>query len=256
MTDGGDDPSRDSGDHDRPTPSDSGPAPVEPPDAPAAATRVFGDRLPLAERFARHLANTGTTHGLIGPREVPRLWDRHLLNCAVVAEVIPHGSRVIDVGSGAGLPNIALAIARPDLTVTLVEPMERRTAWLSMVCADLALESVDVERARAEELHGRLHGDVVTARAVAALDKLLRWCLPLARPGGRVVALKGSSAEREIAEAGRTVRRLGGLTPQIQTCGDGIVDPPTRVVVVERAVGTGRPAGASSRPPRHRSGRG
>lgn len=222
-----------------------------PPAPPQAALTVFGDRLELAEGYARHLADTGISHGLIGPREVPRLWDRHILNCAVIAEVIPEGARVIDVGSGAGLPGIALAIVRPDLSVTLVEPMERRTTWLSMVCDDLALDRVTIERARAEEVNGRLSADVVTARAVAALDKLARWCLPLVAPGGRLVAMKGSSAEREITEAATTLRRHGGVSPRVRTCGDGIVDPPTTVVIVDKST-----AVAAASKPSHRSRRG
>ena len=187
----------------------------------------------LASRFARHLADTGISHGLIGPREVPRLWDRHILNCAVIADEIETDSSVIDVGSGAGLPGLALAIARPDLTVTLIEPMERRTAWLDMVITDLAVD-VTVLRARAEELHGRLTADVVTARAVAALDRLARWCLPLTTVGGRLVAMKGSSAEREIEEARVAIQRLGGGNPRVRVCGAQVLDEPTTVVVVDK----------------------
>lgn len=203
------------------------------PPPPAEASAVFGANLPLAVRFAEHLADTGISHGLIGPREVPRLWERHILNCAVIAEVMPQGASVIDVGSGAGLPGIAIALARPDLTVTLVEPMERRTAWLDMVVTDLGLDRVTVRRARAEELHGELSAEVVTARAVAALDKLLRWCLPLVAPGGRVVAMKGSSAEREIDEAQKTLRRLSAAGVSIDICGRDVLETPTTVVVVE-----------------------
>lgn len=197
------------------------------------AAAVFGPRLPLAVRFAEHLADTGISHGLIGPREVPRLWDRHILNCAVIAEVMPADATVMDVGSGAGLPGIAVALARPDLSLTLVEPMERRTAWLSMVTQDLGLAQVTVRRARAEELHGQLSAEVVTARAVAAMDKLARWCLPLVAPGGRLVAMKGSSAEREIAEAAKTLQRLGASGASIRSCGESILETPTTVVVVD-----------------------
>lgn len=182
-----------------------------------------------------HLADTGISHGLIGPREVPRLWDRHILNCAVIAEVMPQGARVMDVGSGAGLPGLCLAIVRPDLHVTLVEPMERRTAWLTMVSTDLGLDNVTVERARAEELHGRLVADVVTARAVAALDRLARWCMPLVAPGGHLVAMKGSSAEREVLDAAATVQRLGGVSSSVQVCGSALLDPPTTVVVIGKS---------------------
>lgn len=206
------------------------------PSPPAVAEQVFAQRLAVAEQFAAHLADTGISHGLIGPREVPRLWERHILNCAVIAEVIPQGASVIDVGSGAGLPGLALAVARPDLTVTLVEPMERRTTWLETVRDDLALDSVVIVRARAEELHGKLTADVVTARAVAALDKLARWCLPLVEPGGRLVAMKGSSAPREITAAAKTVRRLGGEPARIVECGRDVVDPPTTVVIVDKPI--------------------
>lgn len=215
----------------------------------------------LASRFARHLADTGISHGLIGPREVPRLWDRHILNCAVIADEIETSSSVIDVGSGAGLPGLALAIARPDLTVTLVEPMERRTAWLDMVITDLALD-VTVLRARAEEVHGRLTADVVTARAVAALDRLARWCLPLTAVGGRLVAMKGSSAEREIEEAGAAIQRLGGDNPRVRVCGSEVLDEPTTVVVVDK-VAEGRASARTKKKSKkqtnkgssHRSGR-
>lgn len=204
------------------------------PDPPSAARAVFGERLDLAVRFAGHLADTGIGHGLIGPREVPRLWDRHILNCAVVADEIESGASVIDVGSGAGLPGLALAIARPDLMVTLIEPMERRTAWLGMVTGDLGLD-VAVVRARAEEMHGRMTADVVTARAVAPLDRLARWCLPLLPVGGRLVAMKGSSAEREIEEAKATLQRSGAGEPHIRLCGSMVLDEPTTVVIVDKA---------------------
>ncbi|WP_370460008.1 16S rRNA (guanine(527)-N(7))-methyltransferase RsmG [Nostocoides sp. F2B08] len=216
------------------------PTPVVP-DPPPAARVVFGERVELAVRFARYLADTGITHGLIGPREVPRLWDRHILNCAVVADEIESGASVIDVGSGAGLPGLALAIARPDLMMTLIEPMERRTAWLDMVTADIGLD-VTVVRARAEEMHSRMTADVVTARAVAPLDRLARWCLPLLPVGGRLVAMKGSSAEREISEATATLQRLGGGKARIRLCGSLVLDDPTTVVVVDK-VREGLPQG-------------
>lgn len=203
------------------------------PAPPSVAEQVFAERLDVAQRYAAHLADTGISHGLIGPREVPRLWERHILNCAVIAEVIPEGASVIDVGSGAGLPGLCLALARPDLAVTLVEPMERRTTWLEAVRDDLALESVVIIRARADELHGKITADVVTARAVAALDKLARWCLPLVTPGGRMVAMKGSSASREITAAAKTLRPLGGQAARIVECGHGVVEPPTTVVIVD-----------------------
>ncbi|MGX7823750.1 16S rRNA (guanine(527)-N(7))-methyltransferase RsmG [Actinokineospora sp. 24-640] len=198
---------------------------------------VFGDRTGLAERFVELLAVHGVDRGLIGPREVDRLWDRHVLNSAVVAEVLPEEARVVDVGSGAGLPGIPLAIARPDLSMTLVEPMARRVAWLTEVVETLGLSSVVVVRGRAEEpaLRGEVTGtDVVTARAVAPLGKLGAWCLPLLRIGGRMVALKGASASEEINRDRAEIRRAGGGDPRIVRCGVTVVDPPTTVVVVER----------------------
>lgn len=165
---------------------------------------------------------------------MPRLWDRHILNCAVISEEIDSAATVVDVGSGAGLPGLALAIARPDLTVTLIEPMERRTAWLDTVIADLGLDAVTVIRARAEEVHGRLTADVVTARAVAALDRLARWCLPLTTVGGRLVAMKGSSADREVEDARKVISRLGGGEPRVRVCGAEILESPTTVVVIDK----------------------
>jgi 16S rRNA (guanine527-N7)-methyltransferase len=200
-----------------------------------AARLAFGDRLPLAHRYAELLATDGVVRGLIGPREAPRLWERHLLNCAVVAEIIDKESSVVDVGSGAGLPGIVLAIARPDLTVTLIEPMARRIAFLTEAVASLGLAgAVRVVRARAEEYSGPL-ADVVTARAVAPLDRLAAWCLPLAAPGGRVLALKGASAAEEVAAHRAAVQRLGGGTPVIRYCGAEVLDPPTTVVEIVRS---------------------
>jgi 16S rRNA (guanine527-N7)-methyltransferase len=211
-------------------------------DPPPAALAVFADRLPLARRYVAHLVGTGVERGLIGPREAPRIWERHVLNCAVVAEVLPDGARVVDVGSGAGLPGIPLALARPDLSVVLVEPLARRVDWLREVVEDLGLP-VSVERGRAEEpaVRARWEGaDVVTARAVAPLARLAGWALPLVRPGGVLLAFKGASAAEEVARDGAAVRRLGGDEPRIVRCGVELVDPPSTVVVVERSRGTGR----------------
>ena len=165
--------------------------PTEPEWVRAAAADLFGERLPLAEAYAELLTSDGVLRGLIGPREAPRIWERHLLNCAVVAELIPTGVHVVDVGSGAGLPGIVLAVARPDLTVTLVEPMARRTSFLTEVISALDLRRVTVLQARAEEAADQLSpADVVTARALARLDRLAEWCLPLTAVGGRVLAIK------------------------------------------------------------------
>ena len=197
---------------------------------------VFGERLPLAERYAEHLATTGVEWGLVGPREASRVWERHILNCAVVADLIPPAARVLDIGSGAGLPGIPLALARPDLRVVLVEPLARRVEWLRTVLADLELP-VEVERGRAEDtpIRRRWEGaDVVTSRAVAPLHRLAAWCLPLVRPGGMMLAVKGMSAPAEVERDARAVAASGGGMPRIETCGVGIVDPPSTVVVVER----------------------
>lgn len=199
----------------------------------------FGDRLPLARRYAEHLSTTGVERGLIGPREVPRVWERHVLNCAVVAELVPDAARLVDIGSGAGLPGIPLALARPDLAVVLVEPLARRVTWLEEVVADLGLD-VRVERGRAEEtaVRRRWEGaDVVTARAVAPLGRLAGWGVPLLRPGGTLLAVKGASAPAEVDRDAADVRRAGGGRPSVVQCGHGVVDPPTTVVVIER---TGR----------------
>lgn len=197
---------------------------------------VFGDRVELAERFAALLHEHGIPRGLIGPRELDRLWDRHLLNSAVLAELLPQNSRVVDVGSGAGLPGIPLAIARPDLHVTMLEPMARRVAWLEEVDAELGL-GVAVLRGRAEE--GRVRKlladhDVVTARAVAPMERLTKWCLPLLRTGGRMLAMKGASAAEELERDEKAILAAGGGRGEVISCGDGVLEVPTTVVVVER----------------------
>jgi 16S rRNA (guanine527-N7)-methyltransferase len=204
----------------------------ETPAAPAVATGVFGSALALAERYADLLAGPGTERGLIGPREVPRLWERHLLNCAVLSEAIADSATVCDVGSGAGLPGLALAIRRPDLQVTLVDPLLRRTAFLSEVVAELSLEKVDVVRGRAEDLHGLRTFDVVTSRAVAPLLALLPWSLPLVASGGELLAMKGSTAAAELAEALPVLRRLGGTEPEIVHLGSTWLSVPTTAVRV------------------------
>ena len=215
-----------------------------PAEAMDAANRLFAARLPLASRFAGLLTTDGVERGLIGPREAPRVWERHLLNCAAVAELIPTDATVIDVGSGAGLPGIVLAIARPDLTIVLLEPMARRTAFLAEVVARLGLERTVIERARAEECidmrgHSRLPAaDVVVARAVAPLDRLTRWCLPLVKVGGRLLALKGESAADEVATHRDAIARLGGGEPLLRRCGEGVLDVPTTVVSVRREAAT------------------
>jgi 16S rRNA (guanine527-N7)-methyltransferase len=210
---------------------------VELPEPLVPAARVlFTDRLPLARRYAELLASDGVVRGLIGPREASRIWDRHLLNSAAVMEIIPDSVTVIDVGSGAGLPGIPLAIARPDLSVVLVDSLARRTTFLSEVVDALGIpDRVSVVRGRAEELAGTVPAaEVVTARAVAPLDRLAGWCLPLTRVGGALLALKGASATEEIAAHASAVGRLGGGTPTLRRCGEGLLDEPTTVVEVVR----------------------
>ncbi|MGH3771537.1 MAG: 16S rRNA (guanine(527)-N(7))-methyltransferase RsmG [Pseudonocardiaceae bacterium] len=197
---------------------------------------MFGDRYPLAERYAALLAGSGVLRGLIGPREADRLWERHLLNSAVLGELVPEGARVLDVGSGAGLPGIPLALARPDLVIVLLEPMNRRVVWLREVVAALGL-AVSVHRGRAEDPRVRAEcggNDIVTARAVAPLGRLVGWCLPLVAPGGRLLAVKGASAEQEAARGVDAVRAAGGAAVEIVRCGATVVEPPTTVIVVPR----------------------
>ncbi|ASR38811.1 16S rRNA (guanine(527)-N(7))-methyltransferase [Prauserella marina] len=222
--------------------------------APAAASTIFGDRLKLAEQYVDLLERHGVERGLIGPREVDRLWDRHVLNSAVIGEVIPEGARVVDVGSGAGLPGVPLAISRPDLDIVLLEPMARRVDWLTEVSETLSL-SLTVLRGRAEEKQVRDRvglADVVTARAVAPLARLAGWCLPLVRPKGSLVALKGASAQDEIERDRVAIAKAGGDAPSLTMCGSGVLDTPTTVVLIERTekrktARSRRQAGARSR---------
>jgi 16S rRNA (guanine527-N7)-methyltransferase len=200
--------------------------------APETVVSVFGDRAAAVERYAEILAGPGVTRGLLGPREVPRLWERHILNCAVVGELLPDGAELCDVGSGAGLPGIVLALARPDLQVTLLEPLLRRTLFLDEVIDLLGLDSVTVLRGRAEEFAGKRRFDVVTSRAVAPLARLAGWSLPLLRSGGEMVALKGGSAEAELLESAAMLTKLGATRWGVETVGAGIVDPPTTVIRV------------------------
>ena len=214
------------------------------------------DRLSLAERYAGLLAGGGVVRGLIGPREAPRLWDRHLLNSAVLAEVLPEGATVCDIGSGAGLPGLVVAIARPDLKVTLVEPLLRRTTFLEEVVTDLDL-GVEVVRARAEELHDSRTFDVVTSRAVAPLDRLLGWSMPLVAAEGVLVAMKGASAHEEVAGAEAALRRWRCGPPEVLSLGEGRVPTPTTAVRVSWAepttVGWRPSVRAADRPSRRSS---
>lgn len=203
------------------------------PEAPAEAREVFGgDAWAKTQAYAELLAGPGVVRGLIGPREVPRLWDRHLLNCAVVGEEVPRGVRLVDIGSGAGLPGIVLAIIRPDITVTLLEPLLRRVTFLEECRQTLDLANVEVLRGRAEELAGKRVFDVACARAVAPLGRLLEWSMPLLAEGGRLLALKGERAADELADADSELRRWGVRTADLVTVGRGKVVPPATLVRV------------------------
>ncbi|MCO1337709.1 16S rRNA (guanine(527)-N(7))-methyltransferase RsmG [Kocuria polaris] len=197
-----------------------------------AALEVFGERLELTERYVEHLATSGIERGLLGPREVPRLWGRHVLNCAVVTELIPPGAAVADVGSGAGLPGLTFALARPDLDITLIEPLERRCTWLGEVIEDLGLENVRVLRGRSELFFEDVNVDVVTARAVSALSKLADITLPLLHGRGELLALKGRSAAEEIEKARKVLRKRGALATEVLTAGESVLEEPTTVVRV------------------------
>jgi 16S rRNA (guanine527-N7)-methyltransferase len=205
-----------------------------------AASAVFGAGLPAAEAYAEMLATDGVVRGLIGPREVDRIWERHLLNCAAMVSLIDKGEYVVDVGSGAGLPGLVIALARPDVTMVLIDSLARRTAFLDEAAVALGLDDrVTVIRARAEEVAQRptmFHvkpADVVTARAVAPLDRLATWCLPLAAIGGRLLAMKGSSAADEVADHRDAIARLGGGVPRIHERSlDGVQS--TTVVEIKR----------------------
>ena len=204
--------------------------PGEVPPPPAEAADAFGAALPLAERYVRLLAGPGVTRGLLGPREVPRLWTRHVLNCAAVADLVPRPATLIDLGSGAGLPGIVLALLLPDVQVTLLERMERRTIFLDECVQELGLRNARVCRATAEELPGKLAADVLTARAVAPLDRLAGLAAGLVRPGGLILAVKGAAAEEEVAQARPVLRRLGMREVAVVRAGDGKVDRAATVV--------------------------
>jgi 16S rRNA (guanine527-N7)-methyltransferase len=196
---------------------------------PALARQVFGDRLDVVRRFAADLAERGVELGLIGPREPERLWSRHLLNCGVVAAAVPQGAGVVDVGSGAGLPGVVLAAARPDLAVTLLEPMARRVAWLEEERERLALTNATVLRGRAEDVRRKVAFDVVTARAVGALRTLLPLTAPLARPGGELLLMKGAGVDAELAAAEPVVRRLRLSDARVEILDPGEASLATRV---------------------------
>ncbi|AGB26649.1 16S rRNA m(7)G-527 methyltransferase [Mycobacterium sp. JS623] len=204
--------------------------------APPVAESLFGSELGRAQRYAEILAGAGVERGLLGPREVDRVWDRHILNSAAVAELLDAGEQIADIGSGAGLPGIPLALARPDLRLTLIEPLLRRSDFLREVVDDLGLE-IAVVRGRAEDRSVRQQVgemDAVVSRAVAALDKLTKWSVPLLRPDGRMVAIKGERAEEEIREHRRVMASLGAVDVRVMRCGADYLDPPVTAVVARR----------------------
>lgn len=206
------------------------------PAPPPAAAALFGERLPVVREYAAILAGAGVERGLLGPREVDRLWERHVLNSAAIGELFGQGERIADIGSGAGLPGIPLALARPDLRVTLIEPLLRRSEFLHEVVDELGLD-VTVVRGRAEDQDVRQQVgemDAVVSRAVASLDKLTRWSIPLLRTGGRMLAMKGERAGDELAEHRRVMEALGAADARVVTCGGDYVDPPVTVVVARR----------------------
>lgn len=206
------------------------------PAEPAAATAVFGARLDIARRYADLLAGAGVERGLLGPREVDRIWERHLLNSAAVAELLDPGERIADIGSGAGLPGIPLAIARPDLHVVLLEPLLRRSEFLTEVVEELGL-AVEVVRGRAEEPDVRDRfgeRDAAVSRAVAALDKLTKWSMPLVRQGGRMLAIKGERAAEEVEQHRRVMAASGATDVRVVTCGATYLRPPATVVSARR----------------------
>jgi 16S rRNA (guanine527-N7)-methyltransferase len=216
---------------------------------PAAAVSVFGERLGAAKAYADLLAGPGVERGVIGPREVGRLWDRHILNSAAVGELLAPGECVVDIGSGAGLPGIPLALARPDVRVTLVEPMLRRCVFLRETIEALGLEAA-VVRGRAEEPAVREQvgeADVVVSRAVGSLDDLTKWCLPLLRPGGRMLALKGERATEEVEQQRRVMASLGAIDVRVVRCGVKYLNPPATVVVARRRTSQTVPGRAARR---------
>ena len=198
-----------------------------------AAQRRWPEAFSKLERYHEWLCIAGVERGLVGPREIDRMWDRHINNSAVLEELIPANSSVIDVGSGAGLPGIPLAIVRPDLKITLLEPLARRVDYLNEVIADLDLGArVDVVRGRAEDpIAKNLSAQVVTGRAVAALSKLVAWCWPLVEAGGQILMIKGVSAAQEIEEAAPVLRRKK-LEATVLEAGLGVVDPTTTAVKI------------------------
>lgn len=223
--------------HVRPVePSVEPPRYPQPGATPDAAATIFGPRLDLARRYADLLAGPGVERGLLGPREVDRIWDRHLLNSAAVADLLEAGERVIDIGSGAGLPGIPLALVRPDIEMVLLEPLLRRSEFLTEVVDQLGL-AVEVVRGRAEERwvrHQFGERDAAVSRAVASLDKLAKWSMPLLRPGGRMLAIKGERVREEMEQYRRVMAASGAVDARVVTCGATYLRPPATVVMARR----------------------
>ncbi|MGM7678929.1 16S rRNA (guanine(527)-N(7))-methyltransferase RsmG [Microbacterium sp. A94] len=197
-------------------------------DEPEVAASLFGDRINIARAFTTSLAAQGEERGLIGPLELPRLWTRHVLNSAIAAPLV-HGSTA-DIGSGAGLPGLVIAIARPDVKLTLIEPMERRVTWLNEQVTELGLDNVTVLRARAEDVRTSEKFDVVTARAVSALRTLIPFTAPLLRDGGELALLKGKNAEAEIDAAAKQIKKFKLSDVRVEVLGEGVLAETTRVV--------------------------
>ena len=228
------------------------PAPSPAPPPPEVAHAVFGARLDLAQQYAELLAGPAVEWGILGPHEIDRIWDRHLLNCGAVAELLQPGERVADIGSGGGLPGLPLVIVKPELRIVLVESLLRRTEFLRMAVTELGLD-VEVVRGRAEDPAVRSSigvRDTVVSRAVAPLDKVTRWSFALLRPGGRMLAIKGERAPDEVREHRRVMAALGATDARVVQCGVNYLSPPTTVVVARR----GKPAPAGN-PPRRGSKR-
>lgn len=200
------------------------------PPMPDVARAIFGGAAAQAERYAGLLAEVGVERGLIGPNEVPRIWERHLLNSAVVAELVPRGCSLLDLGSGAGLPGIVLALVLPDSEVILLEPTLRRAIFLEECVTELRLGNARVVRARAEQMAGEVAVDVVIARAVAPLDRLAAMAVGLLKPGGIVLAVKGAKASAEVHDAKEVLGRLGLKDAEVLAVGSGRVDPAATVV--------------------------
>lgn len=207
---------------------------------PVEAGAVFGAQLNIARRYAAWLSGAGVERGLLGPREAERVWERHLLNSAMLSELLQEGDRVVDIGSGAGLPGIPLAIARPDLRIVLLEPLLRRSDFLHEVVDDLGL-AVEVVRGRAEETTVRkqlVECDAAVSRAVAGLDKLAKWSMPLLRKDGQMLAIKGERAGDEVREHRRVLEARGAVDVRVVTCGGKFLNPPATVVVARRGTPT------------------